>query len=291
MKFMRVGERGCEVPAVVASDGTVRDISREVADIDPDFLCSGWYREFTPADAEKCPRWEGAARVGPCVGRVGKIVCVGLNYHEHVKESKMPVPIEPVLFLKSPTAISGPCDEIVMPRGATKVDWEVELCVIIGAEARYVREDEALQYVAGYCVINDVSERAFQLERGGQWDKGKGCDTFGPLGPWFVTADEIPNPQGLNLWLSVNSKLRQRGNTGGMIFSVRHLIHYVSQLMTLMPGDLIATGTPSGVGMGARPNPVYLRDGDEVRLGIEGLGEQFQRVVSWESFYASKKST
>lgn len=282
MRFVRIGERGREVPAVIDGAGTIRDISQDVKEINPDFLRAGGHRGFTAATVEQYPKWQGAARVGPCVSGVGKIVCVGLNYREHARESNMPIPTEPILFLKSPTAISGPHDDIIIPRGATKVDWEVELCVVMGAEARYVSERVALEHVAGYCIINDVSERAFQLERGGQWDKGKGCDSFGPIGPWFVTADEIPDPQELDLWLEVNGQRRQRGHTGDMIFKVRHLIHYISQMMTLMPGDLIATGTPSGIGMGARPHPVYLREGDEVRLGITGLGEQLQRVTSWD---------
>lgn len=203
MRLVRIGERGREVPAVMDPEGAIRDISREVKDINPEFLRTGALRRFTAATVERYPQWQGAARLGPCVSGVGKIVCVGLNYREHARESNMPIPAEPILFLKSPTAICGPHDDIVIPRGATKVDWEVELCVIVGSEARYVSESVALEHVAGYCIINDVSERAFQLERGGQWDKGKGCDSFGPIGPWFVTADEVPDPQALELWLEI----------------------------------------------------------------------------------------
>jgi 2-keto-4-pentenoate hydratase/2-oxohepta-3-ene-1,7-dioic acid hydratase in catechol pathway len=218
-------------------------------------------------------------RLGPCVGRVGKMVCVGLNYSDHAAESGMAVPSEPVLFAKATSAICGPNDDVEIPPGALKVDWEVELGVVMGKAARYVSKADALRHVAGYCVVNDVSERAYQLERGGQWDKGKGCDTFGPLGPWLVTRDEVPDAQALDMWLEVDGKRYQDGSTRTMIFDVPTLVSYISQFMSLQPGDVISTGTPPGVGMGQKPNPVYLRAGQTMRLGIGGLGEQMQRSV------------
>jgi 2,4-didehydro-3-deoxy-L-rhamnonate hydrolase len=229
-------------------------------------------------DPKTLPPVEGTPRIGPCVGGVGKFVCVGLNYSDHAAESGLPVPSEPVLFMKATSAICGPNDDVEIPRGSEKTDWEVELGIVIGKPAKYVSEADALSHVAGYCVVNDVSERAFQIERGGQWDKGKGCDTFGPIGPWLVTADEVPDPQGLHMWLEVDGHRYQDGSTRTMVFGVAHLVHYISQFMSLQPGDVISTGTPPGVGLGQKP-PVYLRAGQTMRLGIQGLGEQTQTTV------------
>lgn len=228
----------------------------------------------------KFPSVSGQVRLGACVGQIGKFICLGLNYADHAAESNMPIPKEPVVFSKWTSAIVGPNDDVQIPRGSAKTDWEVELGVVIGKTASYIEEHQAMEHIAGYCVVNDVSERDYQIERGGTWDKGKGCDTFGPIGPWLVTRDEVPDPQNLNLWLEVDGKKYQDGNTSSMIFSVARIISYLSEFATLYPGDIISTGTPPGVGMGIRPEPVFLRPGQVIRLGIEGLGEQQQRTVA-----------
>jgi ureidoglycolate lyase/2,4-diketo-3-deoxy-L-fuconate hydrolase len=279
LKLVRFGERGKERPGLVDQQGRVRDLSGHVADIASETLSPATLSRLATVDVESLPLAPSDVRLGPCVGRVGKMICVGLNYSDHAAESNMPVPTEPVLFMKATSAIVGPYDHVDIPPGAQKVDWEVELGVVIGNEARYVQRERALDYVAGYCIVNDVSERAYQLERGGQWDKGKGCDTFGPLGPWLVTSDEIADPQALDMWLEVDGKRYQNGNTKTMIFDVATLVSYISQFMSLQPGDVISTGTPPGVGMGQKPEPVYLRAGQTMRLGIAGLGEQRQRTV------------
>ncbi|MEY4697503.1 MAG: hypothetical protein RIT14_1931 [Pseudomonadota bacterium] len=277
MKLLRVGEAGAEVPAILDANGTARSLAGIVPDIagaaiSPEGLAR--LRGIDPASLPVLP----AGRIGPCVGQVGKFICIGLNYADHAAESNLPVPKEPVIFLKATSAIVGPNDDVLIPRGSVKTDWEVELGVVIGKRASYVSEDAAMDHVAGYCVINDVSEREFQIERGGTWDKGKGCDTFGPIGPWLVTADEVADPQDLSMWLEVDGKRYQDGSTRTMVFGVRTLVSYVSQFMSLNPGDVISTGTPPGVGMGQKPDPIYLKGGEVIRLGIAGLGEQRQRV-------------
>ena len=278
MKLLRYGAPGQERPALVDAQGRLRDLSTQVDDIAGDVLNPASLARLAALDPTGLPLVEGSPRLGACVGRVGKMVCVGLNYSDHAAESGMAVPTEPVLFNKWTSAICGPNDDVEMPPGAEKLDWEVELGVVIGSVARYVSKEDALKHVAGYCVVNDVSERAYQLERGGQWDKGKGCDTFGPTGPWLVTRDEIPDVQALGLWLEVDGKRFQNGNTRTMIFDVATLVSYISHFMSLQPGDIISTGTPPGVGLGQKP-PLYLKAGQVMRLGIEGLGEQRQRVV------------
>jgi 2,4-diketo-3-deoxy-L-fuconate hydrolase len=277
MKLLRVGPRGAERPAVLDSESRARDISQLVPDFTADWLAAGGVSDLTAIDIDTLPIVAMGQRIGAPISRVGKIVCVGLNYSDHAAETLQEVPKEPVLFLKGGHTVQGPNDDIRLPRGSMKSDWEIELGVIIGRRATYVAEADALNYIAGYCVCNDVSEREFQLERGGQWDKGKNCDTFGPLGPWLVTADEVADPQKLHLWLDVNGRRYQDGSTTTMVFGVRYLVHYISQFMPLEPGDVISTGTPPGVGLGQRPQ-VYLRAGDRIRLGIEGLGEQEQYV-------------
>ena len=280
MKLVRFGNAGTERPGMVDAAGKIRDLSGVVADIAREALSPQSLKKLITIDASRLPLVEGAPRIGPCVGAVGKLVCIGLNYSDHAAESGMKVPAEPVLFMKATSAICGPNDEVVIPRGAEKADWEVELGVVIGKEAKYVEEREALSYVAGYCVVNDLSERAFQLEGTGQWVKGKSADTFGPIGPWLVTRDEVPDPQNLRLWLEVDGKRYQDGTTKTMVFGVAHLVSYLSRFMSLQPGDIISTGTPPGVGFGQKP-PVYLRPGNVMRLGIDGLGEQRQEVVAW----------
>jgi 2-keto-4-pentenoate hydratase/2-oxohepta-3-ene-1,7-dioic acid hydratase in catechol pathway len=278
MKLLRYGPPGEEKPGLVDEGGAVRDLSGIVDDIAGEVLLPDWLdklRRLNPADL---PAVDPGARIGACVGRVGKFVCIGLNYADHAAESNLPVPAEPIVFLKATSAIIGPNDPVRIPRGSTKTDWEVELGVVIGKPAKYVSEAEALDHVAGYCVVNDVSEREYQIERGGTWDKGKGCDTFGPIGPWLVTRDEVPDPQNLRLWLEVDGRMCQDGTTQTMVFGVAHLVSYVSQFMSLRPGDVIATGTPPGVGMGMKPDPMFLRPGQVMRLGVEGLGEQRQPV-------------
>lgn len=279
MRLLRYGKPGNERPALIAADGSVRDLSDVLIDISADTISD--LASLRAIDPNSLPMAE-VDRIGPCVSHVGKFICIGLNYIDHAKETNSEIPAEPIVFMKSTTAIVGPYDDVVIPRGSTKTDWEVELGVVIGALARDVPEASADAHIAGYCVVNDVSERAWQLERGGQWVKGKSADTFGPLGPWLVTPDEIPDPQALAVWLEIDGVRVQNGNTRTMIFGVRHLISYVSRFMTLLPGDVISTGTPPGVGLGMRP-PRFLQPGQSMRLGIEGLGEQQQRVVAQTS--------
>ncbi len=282
MKIARFGPRGREKPALLHSDGSWRDVSATLGDITASTLTPDGLAALRALDLSACPVVDAGARVGlPWTG-CGKFICVGLNYADHAAESGMPIPAEPVLFTKHVSTMIGCNDPVVLPQGSVKTDWEVELGVVIGRQARYVSEAEALQHVAGYCVVNDVSEREYQLERGGTWDKGKGCDTFGPVGPWLVTADEVSDPQALSMWLEVNGRRFQNGSTRTMVFGVAQLVSYISRFTTLYPGDLISTGTPPGVGMGVKPESVYLRAGDEMRLGIDGLGEQRQRVYAWD---------
>jgi 2-keto-4-pentenoate hydratase/2-oxohepta-3-ene-1,7-dioic acid hydratase in catechol pathway len=278
MKLLRCGPPGRERPAILDALGQMRDLSGHIADITEDALRPDELAILKSIDLGDLPIIKGEPRIGPCVARVGKIVCVGLNYSDHAAESNMPLPPEPVLFLKPSSAIVGPSDDVEIPVGSEKTDWEVELGVVIGEPAKYVTTEQAMAHVAGYCIVNDVSERAFQLERGGQWDKGKGCDTFAPLGPWLVTADEVADPQNLELWLEVDGQRFQQGNTRKMVFGVASLISYISQFMSLQSGDVISTGTPPGVGLGQKP-PCYLRAGQTMRLGITGLGVQQQRTV------------
>ncbi|CAN7776492.1 fumarylacetoacetate hydrolase family protein [Cupriavidus necator] len=279
MKLIRYGAAGQERPGMVDEQGRIRDLSAHIPDVMGDTISPESVARLAAIDPATLPLVEGSPRVGPCVGAVGKMVCVGLNYSDHAAESNMAIPTEPVLFMKATSAIVGPNDDVEIPVRAEKVDWEVELGVVIGKTARYVSKADALDHVAGYCIVNDVSERAYQLERGGQWDKGKSCDTFGPMGPWLVTRDEVPDAQALALWLEVDGKRYQNGNTSTMIFDVPTLVSYISQFMSLQPGDVISTGTPPGVGFGQKPAPVYLGAGQVMRLGITGLGEQRQRTV------------
>ncbi|HEY0586970.1 MAG TPA: fumarylacetoacetate hydrolase family protein [Pseudoduganella sp.] len=282
MKLLRFGPKGFEKPGLLDAQGVLRDLSGLLPDLTSDHLSRAALDKLASADPARLPPVEGAVRMAPIVADIGKMICVGLNYSDHAAESGMDVPSEPVLFTKATSAIIGCNDAVVLPRDSVKSDWEVELGVVIGTRARYVEVEEALDYVAGYCVVNDLSEREYQLERGGQWDKGKGCDTFGPVGPWLVTADEVPDPQNLDMWLEVNGKRYQSGNTRTMVFSVAQLVSYISRFMTLNPGDIISTGTPPGVGLGQKPEPVYLRAGDRIALGIEGLGQQNQTVHAWD---------
>ncbi|HCS08256.1 FAA hydrolase family protein [Pseudomonas lundensis] len=279
MKLLRFGEKGQERPGLLDDNGELRDLSAVVTDIAGQALSPDSLNRLRDIDPASLPRVPGSPRLGACVGQVGKFICIGLNYADHAAETGAPIPAEPVVFGKWTSAIVGPNDDIEIPRHSRKTDWEVELGVVIGKGGRYISEDDALEHVAGYCVINDVSERAFQLELGGTWDKGKGCDTFGPLGPWLVTRDEIPDPHQLDLWLEVDGKRYQNGNTRTMIFQIPAIISYLSRFMSLQPGDVISTGTPPGVGLGIKPEPVYLRAGQQIRLGISGLGEQHQRTV------------
>ncbi len=280
MKLARIGPRGHEVPAIAGPDGRWHDLSGLVPDITGQTLTPEGLAKLRAADLSRLPVL-AAGRHGLPWSGCGKFVCVGLNYADHAAESGLPVPAEPVLFTKHTSCMIGSHDAVVLPQGSLKTDWEVELGVVIGRTARYVSQEDALSHVAGYCVVNDVSEREYQIERGGTWDKGKGCDTFGPVGPWLVTADEVPDPQALGMWLEVNGKRYQNGSTRTMVFGVAELVSYISRFTTLYPGDLITTGTPPGVGMGIKPQPVYLRAGDVMRLGIEGLGEQQQTVHAW----------
>lgn len=281
MKLMRYGAKGSERPGLIDSHGRVRALSGVVADIGPDELSPSGLASLRGVDPATLPLVAQPGRIAPPWSWCGKFLCIGLNYADHAAESGLPVPKEPILFMKPISARVGANDAVVLPQGSLKGDWEVELGVVIGARARYVSEDDALNHVAGYCVVNDVSEREYQLERGGQWDKGKGCDTFGPVGPWLVTGDEIDDPQTLPMWLEVNGRRMQDGNTRTMVFGVRQLVSYLSRFMTLEPGDLIATGTPPGVGMGLKPQPQFLKPGDTMRVGIEGLGVQQQAVHAW----------
>ena len=278
MKLLRFGPVGSEKPGLLDSDGRIRDLSAHVDDVAGDVLSAESLARLAAIDPASLPLAPEGSRYGPCVGRVGKFICIGLNYADHAAESNLPVPSEPVIFMKATSAIVGPNDEVLKPRGSTKLDWEVELGVVIGRRASYVSEAEALDYVAGYCTINDVSERNFQIERGGTWDKGKGCDTFGPIGPWLVTKDEAGDVTNLAMWLEVNGRRFQNGSSSTMVFKPAFLIHYVSQFMSLHPGDVISTGTPPGVGMGQKPDPIYLNPGDVMELGIQGLGQQRQVV-------------
>ena len=281
MKLLRVGNKGAEKPAILHTDGTYRDLGSVVPDITGATIGTDGLARIKAADASKLPVLAAGSRIGPCVGGVGKFICVGLNYADHAAESGMQVPPEPVLFMKATSAIIGPNDQVVIPRNSTKADWEVELGVIIGKEARYVDEKDSLDYVAGYCVVNDLSERAFQKERAGQWVKGKSADTFGPIGPWLVTRDEIADPQNLKMFLEVNGHRYQNGSTKTMVYGVRTLVSYISQFMSLQPGDIISTGTPPGVGEGVKPTSVFLHGGETMHLGIEGLGEQTQKTVAY----------
>jgi len=282
MKLMRVGPRGQEKPALLDAQGRVRDLSGLIGDLAPKHLTPAGLAALAAIDVAKLPVIETPGRVGVPWTGIGKFVAIGLNYSDHAAESNLPVPKEPVVFTKATSCIVGCNDDVVLPQGSVKGDWEVELGIVIGSKTRYVSEADALKHVAGYCVVNDVSEREYQVDRGGsQWDKGKGCDTFGPVGPWMVTKDEIPDIQNLGMWLDVNGKRFQTGNTKTMIFGAAFLVSYLSRFMTLYPGDLITTGTPPGVGMGVKPNPVYLKAGDVMALGIEGLGNQRQQVHAW----------
>jgi 2-keto-4-pentenoate hydratase/2-oxohepta-3-ene-1,7-dioic acid hydratase in catechol pathway len=280
MKLLRYGVPGAEKPGLLDAEGTIRDLSGVIAEIDESVLSSEGLARLAALDPENLPRVEGSPRIGACVPRPLNFVCIGLNYADHARETGSQIPEEPIIFIKSLSAYCGPFDDIVIPRGSDKTDWEVELGVVIGKTARYVEQCDAMDHVAGYCVVNDLSERAYQTERGGTWDKGKGCDTFGPTGPWLVTRDEVPNPQELSMWLEVDGKRMQNGSTKTMIFGVAMLVSYVSQFITLHPGDIISTGTPPGVGMGTKPFPIFLRPEQEVRAGIQGLGEQKQMTVA-----------
>lgn len=277
MKLLRAGPPGQEKPAALDEDGAIRDLSAHVPDIAGDVLLDESLDKLRALDLSRLPKLPADSRIGPCVGSVGKFMCIGLNYSDHAAESGMEVPEHPVLFMKATTAICGPDDQVLIPRNSQKTDWEVELGVVIGKTARYVDEANAMDHVAGYCVINDVSERAFQMEFSGQWVKGKSADTFGPIGPWLVTRDEVADPQNLHMWLDVDGHRFQDGSTKTMVYGVAHLVHHLSQFMTLAPGDIISTGTPPGVGLGQKP-PVYLRKGQVMELGIEGLGTQRQEV-------------
>jgi ureidoglycolate lyase len=279
MKLLRYGPKGQEKPGMLDAAGTIRDLSGVIGDIDGTTIGADGLAKLAGLDPKSLPAVSGNPRLGPCVGHVGKFICIGLNYADHAAESGMAVPPEPVIFMKCTSAICGPNDEVEIPRTSEKTDWEVELGVIIGKHTKYVDEKDAMDHVAGYCVINDVSERAFQAERAGQWTKGKSHDTFGPIGPWLATKDEVADPQNLKMWLEVDGHRYQDGSTATMVYKVPHLVSYLSQFMSLQPGDIISTGTPPGVGMGVKPNPVYLKPGQTMRLGIEGLGEQTQKTV------------
>jgi 2,4-didehydro-3-deoxy-L-rhamnonate hydrolase len=279
MKLCRYGKDGHEKPGIIDAQGKLHDLSKVIANLDAEMLSPRDMARIAKIKPETLPVVTGNPRLGVPFTGISKYVAIGLNYSDHAAEAGMAVPTEPIIFMKATTSICGPNDDTIMPRNATKLDWECELAVVIGAKAQYVSEEDSLKYVAGYCVANDVSERAFQLQSS-QWDKGKGCDTFGPIGPWLVTPDEIPDPQNLDMWLDVNGKRMQSGNTRTMIFGVRKLISYCSHYMTLLPGDVICTGTPPGVGLGVKPTPVFLKVGDVVTLGIQGLGQQTQKIVA-----------
>ena len=282
MKLLRHGPKGHEKPAMLDAQGQVRDLSALIPDLRADMLTPEGLAVLRAIDPSRLPVVARPGRMAPPWSGMGKFICVGLNYADHAAESGLPVPAEPVLFTKHTSTVIGCNDPVVLPQGSVKTDWEVELGVVIGRTARYVSEADALGHVAGYCVVNDVSEREYQIERGGTWDKGKGCDTFGPIGPWLVTADEVADPQQLSMWLEVNGHRHQNGSTRTMVFGVAHLVSYISRFMTLYPGDLITTGTPPGVGMGHKPQPQYLKAGDKMKLGIQGLGEQNQTVHAWD---------
>ena len=279
MKLLRYGAPGQEKPAILSADGEIRDLSGIIPDLAGEAVLPESIEKLRKVDVSRLPAVRGRPRIGPCIGNVGKFVCIGLNYSDHAKEAGLAMPVEPVVFMKATSSICGPDDDVVIPRGSTKMDWEVELGVVIGKPAKYVKEADALSHVAGYCVVNDLSERAFQLEGTGQWVKGKSADTFGPIGPWLVTPDEIPDPQNLDIWLEVDGHRYQNGSTRTMVFGVAYLISYVSRFMSLRIGDVISTGTPPGVGLGQKP-PVYLRVGNRMQLAVQGLGQQNQKVVS-----------
>lgn len=281
MKLLRYGPKGQEKPGLMDESGTIRDLSGVVSDITPDVLSPAGLAKIAALDPASLPAVEGSPRYGVPINGVRKFIAVGLNFADHAAESNLPIPTEPVLFTKAVSCLTGPNDPVMIPKDSVKTDWEVELGIVIGSRARYVSEENALDHVAGYVLINDVSERAFQIERGGTWDKGKGCDTFGPVGPWVVTSDEVGDAQNLSMWLEVNGHRYQNGSSKTMIFTCRQLVAYISQFITLEPGDLITTGTPPGVGLGQKPEPKYLKAGDVMRLGIEKLGEQRQDVVAW----------
>lgn len=279
MKLLRYGPIGQEKPGILDQAGRIRDLSAHLRDLDGAHLDDASLARIRALDLNQLPLVDGNPRIGACVGNIGKFIGIGLNYADHAAESNLPIPAEPIVFNKWTSAVIGPNDNIKIPRGSHKTDWEVELGVVIGKAASYIEEKDALSHIAGYCVINDISEREYQIERGGTWDKGKGCDTFGPIGPWLVTRDEINNPNNLNLWLEVDGKRYQNGNTSTMIFTVPFIVAYLSKFMSLQPGDVISTGTPPGVGMGVKPAAVYLRAGQTMRLGIDGLGEQQQLTI------------
>jgi 2-keto-4-pentenoate hydratase/2-oxohepta-3-ene-1,7-dioic acid hydratase in catechol pathway len=282
MKLVRYGPRGKEKPGIIDDKGRIRDLSKVVPDIAGDALGPNGLAKIRKANIDKLPLVRGSPRLGACVGGTHNFIAIGLNYSDHAAEAGMAIPKEPIIFNKAPTSICGPNDDTMIPKDSTKLDWEVELGIVIGSRARYLSKARALDVVAGYCVANDVSERVFQIERAGQWTKGKGCETFGPLGPWLVTRDEIKNPQNLNMWLDVNGEQRQRGNTKTMIFDCRHIVWCCSQYFVMEPGDVIITGTPPGVGLGMKPEPKFLKAGDVVTLGIDGLGEQRQKIVKFK---------
>jgi 2,4-didehydro-3-deoxy-L-rhamnonate hydrolase len=282
MKLLRYGPAGQERPSLLDADNRIRDLSGHIRDIGPEAVTTSGLAALARLDPASLPLVQGSPRLGVPVANVGKFIAIGLNYADHAAESNLPIPKEPVVFTKATSSLTGPNDQVMLPQGSVKSDWEVELGIIIGKRAAYVAPEVVLDHVAGYCVVNDVSEREYQIERGGSWDKGKGCDTFGPVGPWLVTKDEVPDPQTLGMWLDVNGQRMQTGNTKTMIFSVVDIVSYVSRFMTLLPGDIITTGTPPGVGMGKKP-PIFLKPGDVMALGIDGLGEQRQEVIAWRS--------
>lgn len=279
MKLVRYGEPGAEKPGMLDGDGRIRDLSGTISDIGGDTLLPASIEKLKSVDPQSLPLVDGNPRLGPCVGSIGKFMCIGLNYSDHAAETGNPIPKEPILFMKATSAVIGPNDDVAIPRGSEQTDWEVELGFVIGKPGKYIAEADAFDHIAGYCVVNDVSERHFQMHREGTWTKGKSCDTFGPVGPWLVTGDEVPDPQNLGIWTEVNGHRYQNGNTQTMIYGVSFLVSYLSQFMTLHPGDIVATGTPPGVGMGCKP-PVFLKPGDVMRLGVDGLGEQQQKVVA-----------
>jgi len=280
MKLLRYGPPGHEKPGLLDRDGKIRDLAGLIGDIDSETLAPASLDRLRRTDPASLPLVAGAPRLGPCVGRVPKFIAIGLNYRQHAAETGAAIPKEPIIFMKATSSICGPDDDVVIPKGSQKTDWEVELGIVIGSLARYVALADARRHIAGYCIVNDVSEREFQIERGGQWTKGKSADTFGPIGPWVVTADQVPDPGKLALWTEVNGKRVQNSNTGDLIFGIDEIVSYVSHFLTLMPGDVIATGTPSGVGLGMKP-PQFLKPGDRMRLSVEGLGEQNQRAVAY----------
>ena len=280
MRLVRYGVAGKESPGLIDADGVLRDLSAHIADIDGAMLNDAGLDRLRALDPASLPAVDGSPRIGPCVGGVGKFICIGLNFHDHARETGLPIPEHPIVFMKATSSINGPDDDVIMPRGSTHSDWEVELAAVIGTPAKYVSVAQALDHVAGYCIVNDVSERHMQMHLTGQWTKGKSCDTYGPVGPWLVTRDEVPDPQALGMRLLVNDQLMQNGTSADMIFSVAEIIAHLSELMTLHPGDIIATGTPAGVGMGLKPEPVYLRAGDMMTVEIDQLGKQVQRVVA-----------